>query len=49
MVHASGHHMTVVTEPLPDAVARIAAIKGPPTAVRRLSKFSTLSHRWWRV
>lgn len=35
IVHASGHHMTVVTEPLADAVARIGAVKGPPTAVRR--------------
>jgi cell wall-associated NlpC family hydrolase len=35
MVHASGHHMTVVIEPLADAVARIGA-KRPPTGVRRL-------------
>jgi hypothetical protein len=31
-VHASGHAMTVVVEPLADAVARI----GPPRSVRRL-------------
>ena len=36
IVHASGHHMTVVAEPLADAVARIGAIKGPPMAVRRI-------------
>lgn len=36
VVHASGHHMTVVTERLSEAVARIAGIKGPPTAVKRL-------------
>ena len=36
IVHASGHHMTVVAEPLADAVARIGAIKGLPTVVRRL-------------
>ncbi len=36
IVHASGHHMTVVTEPLANAVARIGAVKGPPTAVKRL-------------
>jgi len=36
IVHASGHHMTVVTEPLADALARIAAVSGRPTAVRRL-------------
>jgi len=32
MVHASGHHMTVVNEPLDYALARI----GPPTSVRRI-------------
>ena len=31
IVHASGHHMMVVSEPLADAVARI----GPPVAIRR--------------
>jgi cell wall-associated NlpC family hydrolase len=36
IVHASGHHMMVVTEPLGEAVARIEAINGPPTAVKRL-------------
>ena len=36
IVHASGHHMTVVTEPLADAVARIGAINGVRGAVRRL-------------
>lgn len=38
IVHASGHHMMVVGEPLADAVARIGAVNGPPTAVKRLSK-----------
>lgn len=37
MVHASGHHMTVVIEPLADAVERIARKHGPPTSVRRLA------------
>jgi cell wall-associated NlpC family hydrolase len=32
MVHASGYAMTVVVEPLADAVARI----GPPTSLRRI-------------
>ena len=36
MVHASGHHMTVVHEPLGEALRRISAAAGPPTAVRRL-------------
>jgi len=36
IVHASGHHMTVVIEPLAEAVARIAGINGPPTVVKRL-------------
>jgi len=36
MVHASGHHMAVVIEPLAEAVARIAARVAPPTSVRRL-------------
>ena len=35
IVHASGHHMTVVVERLADAVARIAATTGRPTSVRR--------------
>ncbi|HET7717156.1 MAG TPA: NlpC/P60 family protein [Bauldia sp.] len=38
IVHASGHHMTVVSEPLAAAVARIGAVAGPPTAVKRLEK-----------
>jgi len=37
IVHASGHHMAVVIEPLADALARIAASSGPPVAVRRLA------------
>jgi cell wall-associated NlpC family hydrolase len=32
MIHASGHHMAVVIEPLAEAVARIGAVR----AVRRL-------------
>jgi len=36
IVHASGHHMTVVTEPLADAIARIGATNRPPAMVRRL-------------
>ena len=36
VVHASGHHMTVVTEPLAEAVSRIAETAGPPTVVRRI-------------
>jgi hypothetical protein len=36
IVHASGHHMTVVAEPLADAVTRIGATIGPPPIVRRL-------------
>jgi cell wall-associated NlpC family hydrolase len=36
MVHANGHHMATVVEPLAQAVARIeAAGYGPPTAYRR--------------
>ena len=36
MVHASGHHMRVVSEPLAGAVDRIARSGGWPTGVRRL-------------
>ena len=36
MVHASGHHMAVVVEPLAEAVARIAKTGGKATSVRRL-------------
>ena len=36
MVHANGHHMATVVEPLAEAIARIeAAGYGPPTAYRR--------------
>jgi len=40
LLHASGHHMTVVVEPLAAAVARIAATSGPPLCVRRLAETS---------
>jgi cell wall-associated NlpC family hydrolase len=37
LLHANGHHMLVVSEPLADAVARIAAKGGGPiTALKRL-------------
>ena len=36
MIHASGHQMAVVIEPLADAVGRI----GMPRTVRRLMRFS---------
>jgi cell wall-associated NlpC family hydrolase len=36
MVHASGHHMKVVVEPLAEAAARIAGTGSRPTSVRRL-------------
>jgi cell wall-associated NlpC family hydrolase len=35
IVHASGHHMAVVAEPLAAALARIGAASGPPVAFRR--------------
>jgi cell wall-associated NlpC family hydrolase len=35
IVHASGHHMTVVAESLGEALARIARSGGAPLAVRR--------------
>lgn len=38
LVHASGHHMAVVREPLREAVARIAATGGERTSVRRLTR-----------
>jgi cell wall-associated NlpC family hydrolase len=37
MLHASGYHMKVVTEPLAEAIERIAAAHGTPTSVRRLA------------
>ena len=36
IVHASGHHMRVVIEPLKSVVARAAGIERRPTSVRRL-------------
>jgi hypothetical protein len=36
IVHASGHHMTVVIEPLAEAIGRIARKHGSPTSVRRI-------------
>ncbi|SON53644.1 Gamma-D-glutamyl-L-lysine endopeptidase [Hartmannibacter diazotrophicus] len=37
MIHASGHHMMVVTEPIGAALARIAAAGSPLTGVRRIA------------
>jgi cell wall-associated NlpC family hydrolase len=37
LLHANGHHMMVVEEPLRDAVERIAAQDGQITTIRRLS------------
>ena len=36
MVHANAHHMQTVTEPLPEAAARIAKASGPITAIKRM-------------
>ncbi len=36
MIHASGHHMAVVIEPLAEATDRIGQSAGPPTSRRRL-------------
>ena len=36
LLHANGHFMQATLEPLAVAVARIAALDGPVTAVRRL-------------
>jgi cell wall-associated NlpC family hydrolase len=36
IIHASGHHMTVVAEPLKVALARIEPKAGPPTSYRRV-------------
>jgi cell wall-associated NlpC family hydrolase len=35
MIHASGHHMAVVVEPLAAALDRIATTAGRPTAIKR--------------
>ena len=37
LLHANGHHMMVVAEPLKEAVERIAARDGAITSIRRLS------------
>jgi len=37
LLHANGHHMMVVEEPLKDAVERIAASYGEVTSIRRLT------------
>ncbi len=36
LIHASGHHMVVVVEPLAEAIGRIARRSGAPTSVRRI-------------
>lgn len=41
LLHASGHSMTVTREPFAEAVARIAALYGPPTGYRRLPSIGT--------
>jgi cell wall-associated NlpC family hydrolase len=35
LIHANGHHMLTVIEPLSDALTRIAALFGPATSFRR--------------
>jgi len=45
LLHASGHHMEVVSEPLEDALARIARSAGPPTSVRRLPGLDNIRAR----
>ena len=35
LLHANAHHMAVASEPLDDAIARIAITAGPVTALRR--------------
>jgi cell wall-associated NlpC family hydrolase len=35
LIHANGHHMMTVIEPLADALERIAALYGPATSFRR--------------
>jgi hypothetical protein len=37
LLHANGHHMATVIEPLAEVVARIAAKTGQPTSVKRLA------------
>jgi cell wall-associated NlpC family hydrolase len=36
LLHANGHHMLTVSEPLQDAIARIAKTAGMPTSLKRL-------------
>ena len=36
LLHANAHHMSVATEPLAQAVARIATVEGPITSIRRV-------------
>ena len=37
LLHANGHHMMVVAEPLRDAVDRIASNYGQITSIRRIT------------
>jgi NlpC/P60 family/Bacterial dipeptidyl-peptidase Sh3 domain len=36
LLHANAHHMMVAIEPLADAIARIQAVAGPVTSIKRL-------------
>ena len=36
LLHANAFHMMVAIEPLSDAVARIEAVAGPVTSIKRL-------------
>jgi cell wall-associated NlpC family hydrolase len=36
LLHANGHHMMTVKEPLAEAVPRIASVYGQPTSIKRL-------------
>ena len=44
LLHANGHHMETVIEPLSEAVSRIARSEGDITSIKRLPSLSRLQH-----
>ncbi len=44
LLHANGHHMETVIEPLAEAVSRIARKEGDITSIKRLPSLSRLQH-----
>ena len=46
LLHANGHYMSTMYEPLSDAIARIGEIYGPPIGAKRVALDGSNSASW---